>query len=382
VEAAVLETARGGILKRGLAFDRCDVGVVLNVQGDHLGQDGIDTVEDLAWVKGLLVRHAGKAAVLNADDEHCRRMAHQVREGAELIWFTMDPQNPTVRSHVQYGGRAVVLRGSAIVLVQGERSIPVIDAHRLPFTLNGLARHNIANALACAAAAWALDLSRQVICEGLSAFRSTASENPLRLNLYRARGTTILVDYAHNPAAYLAMAGTARQLAAGRVVALVAAPGDRRDQELAEVGRACSRGFDHVIVYEMDDRRGRLPGATAAVIAAGALEGGLPGERLQIIPDLREALRAGVAFCGREDLLLYGCASYVSDLAAALPEGYEELAVVERRHAHLAPYADGASVDMPQRSAIARGWDPSHPERRRSPTRPHIVVAHAARPGV
>ncbi|HYD54495.1 MAG TPA: cyanophycin synthetase [Gemmatimonadaceae bacterium] len=377
VEAAVLETARGGILKRGLAFDHCDVGVVLNVQADHLGQDGVDTVEDLARVKGLVARRARRAAVLNADDPLCRRMAHDLAPATEVVYFSMLADNPALVRHLATGGRAVYLRGNAIVLAEGERRTPLVDAQRLPFTLNGLARHNVANALACAAAAWALGVLREHICAGLVSFRSAASVNPLRLNLYRARGTTVLVDYAHNPAAYRAMAVTARQLVSGRIVALVAAPGDRRDTELEDVGRACAGAFEHVIVYEMDDRRGRARGETARIIAAAALAAGVAPDALQVVPDRREAVRTGAGLCGAEDLLLYGCASYVSDVADAIPEGVEELAVVERRRAHLAPYADGYSIDMPSRSALPAGWDPSRPDRRRAPTRPYLVRAAA-----
>jgi cyanophycin synthetase len=305
-------------------------------------------------------------------------MLDVVPEGVDVILFTMDDANCHALRHLSNGGRAVLLRGSAIVMAEGERRTPLVDAQRLAFTLSGLARHNVANALACTAAAWGAGVAREHICEGLTTFRTTATENPLRLNLYRARGTTVLVDYAHNPAAYRAMVTTGRQLTSGRLIGLVAAPGDRRDEELREVGRACATGFDHLVVYEMDDRRGRAPGETARLIASGVQEigvqdGGLPRDRVQIIPTLSEALHRGLAMCGPNDLLLYGCASYLSDLTNAIPEGVEELVVMERRHAHLAQYADGHSVDGAKRGRGSPDWDPTRPERRRSPVRPYIV---------
>jgi cyanophycin synthetase len=376
VDAAVLETARGGILRRGLAFDGADVGVVLNVQADHLGMDGVDSLEDLAWAKGLIARTARKAAVLNAEDGHCVRMAGDLKEGVEVVYFSMDAANPTVARHLGSGGRAVVLRNSAIVLAERERRTPVVDVQRLPFTLNGLARHNVANALACAAAAWAAGISREKICEGLTNFHASREENPLRLNLYRHRptGAMVVVDYAHNPSAYDAMIATGRNLTAGRLIGVVAAPGDRRDDELLAVGQAC-RGFDELVVYEMDDRRGRSAGATASVIARAAVDAGMPPQRLHVEPQIVPALRAGLSLCRAGDVLVYGCASFLGDLEKAIPEGLEEMRVVERRRAHLAPYADGRSVDMPTASRPPSGWDASLPDRRHSQPGPHIVSA-------
>jgi cyanophycin synthetase len=372
VDAAVLETARGGILKRGLAFDSCDVGVVVNVQGDHLGQDGIDTIEDLAWTKGLVARTARRAAVLNADDQWCRRIADHVRDGTPVIFFTMQSRNETVAAHLARGERAVLLRGDAIVLAEGERRTPLVDASRLPFTLNGLARHNIANALAAAAAAWGAGVPREKICEGLATFTSTSAANPLRLNLYRVRATTVVMDYGHNAAAYRALVDTARRLGTGKIIGLVAAPGDRRQEEVNEIGAACT-GFDEVVAYDMDDRRGRQPGEVAALVAAAVIKAGKAADQVRVVPDVRAAVRYGLNLCGAGDLLVYGCASHVNDLTDALPgQAIEELVVLERRHAHLARYADGHSVDSAHARA-AVGWDRSRPERRRGAPRPYIL---------
>jgi cyanophycin synthetase len=183
-----------------------------------------------------------------------------------------------------------------LMLARGEHRIPLVEAARLPFTLNGRARHNVENALAACAALVALGIARERIVAGLSTFTSGASHNPLRLNVFRTRGVTLLVDYAHNVAAYRAIIATARQLTTRRLHGVVAAPGDRRDDDLVEIGRVCRAGFDELVVYEMDEARDRPPGATARRIHDGATQVA-PAAGARIVLDVREAIRTAV-HCG------------------------------------------------------------------------------------
>jgi cyanophycin synthetase len=319
VDFAVLETARGGILKRGLGFDRCDVGVVLNVSADHLGLDGVETLEQLARVKGVIARSASKAVVLNAEDTRCVKMARTLRPGVEVIYFALDPDHPVLLRHLERGGRATYLQDGALILADGTRRHELLRTAEVPATLGGHARYNIANALAAAAALMASGFANAQIVDGLASFVSDDKNNPLRSNVLEVRGVKLVVDYAHNPAAYRAMAQMARSLARsnasaaggasnGRVVAVVTAPGDRRDIDLHQIGQACGAGFDEVLVYESNNR-GRAESATAALIAGGALSVcGDPGV-VHVRLAAREALCAGLERCRPGDVLVFACGS-------------------------------------------------------------------------
>jgi cyanophycin synthetase len=315
VDAAVLETARGGILKRGLAYDRCDVAVVLNISADHLGQDDIHTLDELAQVKAVVADSARRALVLNAEDERCVAMAGEAREGVEIVYFSMQADHPVVRRHLAEGGRAVVERNGEILFVHGTDSLLVTRVERLPFTLGGRARHNVANALAAVAALAALQQPLPAIAQALAGFACSAAANPLRFNVFQLPGDVrLVVDYAHNLAAYRALIDTCRQLDGGRLVGVVSAPGDRRDEELRQIGRLCSEGFDELIVYEIDEDRGRPQGATARPLMEGATAA---GQGAAEIIDMRGALREGLRRCRPGDVLVYACATHLNDLEAA-----------------------------------------------------------------
>ena len=203
VEIAVLETARGDMLERGLGFDRCDVGVVLNLDNDHLGQDGVETMADLAKVKGLVVATARRAVVLNADDAACVQLASGARQGTELIYFGFEAAHPVMASHLARGGRAVYAHEGLLIWADGERQLPLIAAAQLPSTPNCRARHNVANAMASCAALLALAVPKERIAAALAGFDCSEIQNPLcpNLNLYRGRVVTQMVDHAHNATA-------------------------------------------------------------------------------------------------------------------------------------------------------------------------------------
>jgi cyanophycin synthetase len=325
VDIALLETARGGILKRGLAFDRCDVAVVLNVTADHLGLDGVDTLQELADVKAVVARSACRALVLNAEDPLCVAMAAQRRSGAEVIWFALDADNALLLRHLEQGGRAAYLQDGALVLADGTRRHHLLWAAGMPAALGGHARYNIANALATAAALMAAGFGDDQISAGLASFVSDGKNNPLRSNLFKVRGVQVVVDYAHNPAAYAALARMARGLSGGRIVAVVTAPGDRRDDALLAVGEACGAGFDEVVVYESENR-GRPVGETAGLLSAGALSGMGKGRRVHCHLETGRALHHGLSLCQAGDVLVFACGSSLSVLIDALRESEPEAA--------------------------------------------------------
>jgi cyanophycin synthetase len=308
VEVAVLETARGGILKRGLAFDRCDVGMVLNVSPDHLGLDGVDTIEDLAQVKAVVPLTASRAVVLNAEDPLCVAMARRVHPDVEIVYFSMEADNPVLLRHLEEGGRAVYFQDNSIVVADATYHQELLRVEAMPIALGGRARYNIANGLAAAAGLMAAGFGNLQIATGLSTFVSDGRTNPLRTNVFDVRGVTVIVDYAHNPAAYAALAEMARSLLPGQLVGIVTAPGDRRDADLLDVGRVCAARFDELVVYESSSR-GRAYGGAVDLILQGAEDVVGKTDTLHRELDVGEAIRLGLSLCRRGDVLVFACGS-------------------------------------------------------------------------
>ncbi|MFN2361146.1 MAG: Mur ligase family protein [Marinobacter sp.] len=266
VDVAVLETARGGILKRGLAFDHCNVGVVLNISSDHLGLDGVETLQDLARVKGRVPRCARGAAVLNADDPLCVQMRDTLTPDCKTIFFAMIVGNQVLFEHLRAGGAGAFLDedGWLVWCHSGDCS-KVVKAADLPLTMLGHTRHNTANALAALAALSYLGYETAVIARSLRGFACNAQSNPLRGNLFEVDGVRLFVDYAHNAVAYRALCEMARSMckSSARLLGVVTSPGDRRREDLYETGQVCGEGFDELVVYEHHPR-GRSVGATAS----------------------------------------------------------------------------------------------------------------------
>jgi cyanophycin synthetase len=268
VEIAVLETARGGILRSGLAFPHCDVGVVLNVSADHLGLGDIDTIDQMARVKAVVAEavHPDGYAVLNADDERVAAMASQVT--GKVAYFSLDAQNPRVRDHVQAGGIAAVYDQGQIVILQQDRVYRIEAVQRVPMTLGGRAPFMIANALAASLAAFVQGITVEQIRAALRSFEASAQQTPGRMNLFNLGQYHVLVDYAHNPAGYEAVGGFVKNWS-GPTIGVVGGPGDRRDEDLIGLGQLSATFFEQIIVKEDDDRRGRPAGEAADLIVQG-----------------------------------------------------------------------------------------------------------------
>lgn len=268
VEIAVLETARGGILRSGLAFPHCDVGVVLNVAADHLGLGDIDTIDQMARVKAVVAEavHPDGYAVLNADDERVAAMAEQVN--GKVAYFSMDAQNPLVQKHVRRGGIAAVYADGQIVILQQDWVHRVEDVKQVPMTLGGRAPFMIANALAASLAAFVQGIKVEQIRAALRTFEASAKQTPGRMNLFNLGRYHVLVDYAHNPAGYEAVGGFVKNWA-GPTIGVVGGPGDRRDEDLFGLGQLSATFFDHIVVKEDDDKRGRPAGDAAELIVQG-----------------------------------------------------------------------------------------------------------------
>lgn len=268
VDIAILETARGGILRSGLAFQHCDVGVVLNVAADHLGLGGIDTIDQMARVKGVIAEavHVDGYAVLNADDERVAAMAKDVP--GKVAYFSMNPDSPLVRSHVQRGGIAAVYAEDYLTILQQDWVHRIEKVERVPVTLGGRAPFMIANALAASLAAFVQGVNVEHIRAALRSFKASVEQTPGRMNLFNLGRYHALVDYAHNPAGYAAVGSFVKNWP-GHAIGVVGGPGDRRDEDLMELGKLSATFFDRIIVKEDDDTRGRPWGDAAEFIVQG-----------------------------------------------------------------------------------------------------------------
>jgi cyanophycin synthetase len=297
VEAAVLETARGGIVRRGLGYDWCDVGVLTNIQADHLGQDGIKTLDDLLRIKGLVAERVreGGTLVLNADDERLARLPQSPRLAGvsrRVVYFALSADNPVVRRHVAAGGAACVLEDGWLVELAGTARRRVVREVAIPVTLGGAARFQTANALAAAAACLALGSSPDQIAAALGHFQG-GRHNPGRMNVYEVGKGYVVLDYGHNPGALEALCGLAASWTDRRVTGIFSAPGDRTEELSEQVGRLAARGFDRLIIREGEDRRNRPAGEMAALLARVVREEA-PEKECRIILDECEALAAAL----------------------------------------------------------------------------------------
>ncbi|HUX46810.1 MAG TPA: Mur ligase family protein, partial [Desulfosporosinus sp.] len=297
VQVAVLETARGGILRAGLGYEYADVAVITNVSNDHLGQYGIETLEDIAHVKSLVaeVVKPHSYVVLNADDPQVVLMAKRTK--GRVIYFSTEKNNICVRKHLGIGGTAVFVRRGTILLCQGSRSYRICTVKQIPVTWNGLAKHNIYNVLASVAAGWALGLSAAAIQNSLQNFSSDAEHNHGRLNLYELNGVRVFVDYGHNAAGIREVAKTLKQFKCGSLVGCITVPGDRLDESVREVGRIAAQGFKRLIIREDSDLRGRLPGEIAQLLYDEAVRCGMNPNNIEVVLSEIEAFKRGLDSC-------------------------------------------------------------------------------------
>ena len=304
VGAMVLETARGGLLRRGLPLDRADVAVVTNVAADHLGEYGIETVDDLARAKLVLakgVREDG-VLVLNAEDDRLVARAPD----QPTTWFGVDPAAPALVAAIGRGDTTWSVEDGAVVRRGPDGATPVVAVEEVPATFRGAAAHNVANALAAAAAAGALGVDPATIAEGLRSFLPDADTNPGRANRYELDGVTVVVDFAHNVHAVRAMAGLARSLGGERTCVLFSQAGDRPDDALDDLAAAVhATGPDHYVVAEVPKYlRGREPMEVPRRLAAALTTRGVPDAAIDVAPDAVVGTEVALDWARPGDVLL------------------------------------------------------------------------------
>ena len=269
VEVAVLETARGGLLRRGLTVERADVAVVTNIADDHLGEFGVQDLTTLAETKLLIARAIGAEGrvVLNADDPVLVAASRDLT--APIAWFSLDAANPVVTEHVARGGRAAVLRGDEVTLLERGHPVVVAKTSEIPIAIGGAARYNVANALAAVLAAGGLGLPFEAIGETLRRFGTDPADNPGRANLFEVGGVKVLLDYAHNPHGMEALAAAAAGVPSKRRLVMLGQAGDRSDEAIRDLARSVmALRPDRVVAKEMDRYlRGRAAGEIPGILA-------------------------------------------------------------------------------------------------------------------
>ncbi|HZF63672.1 MAG TPA: cyanophycin synthetase, partial [Chitinophagaceae bacterium] len=289
IEFAVLECARGGILRSGLGFDRCHCAVVTNVAEDHLGMDGIDTVEKLARVKSVVPETASKDgyAVLNADDDLVYAMKDQVVSKVAL--FSLYPDNIRIQRHCDSGGIAAVFEEGYIIIREGNRMMVIDEVENIPITYGGKARFNVANVMAATLAAYLSKISLPAIRSTLRNFRTTPEQAPGRMNEFNFGDFTMMVDYAHNAHGLKAMGEFVKAMPATKKVAVIAGVGDRRNQDIIAVAEEAARTFDEIVIRMDKDLRGRTELELGSLLRSG-IHRAAPDKKVTYFSDEMDAI--------------------------------------------------------------------------------------------
>lgn len=293
VEFAVLETARGGILRSGLGFSRCDIGIITNIQEDHLGLNDIHTLDDLARVKSVVVRSVKKDgwAVLNADDPTCVDIADEL--DCNVAFFSMDENNPVIADMAKQGRITAVYENGFITIKKGEWKIRIEKASHVPLTLGGKAKFMIANVLAATLASYLWGFKTDDISLSLKTFIPGAAQTPGRMNIFRFRKFNVMIDFAHNPAGYRAIEDFMKSVEASQKIGIIAGVGDRRDEDIRECATIAARMFDHIIVRQEKHLRGRTDDNINNLIMEGIAASGRE-VTYEFIPKETEALQHAI----------------------------------------------------------------------------------------
>ena len=308
IDMAVMETARGGLLRSGLGYRRCDVSACLNVASDHLGLKGIDTLEQLAELKRIPIEVARDTAILNADDEYCLNMADYT-EAEHVCYITMNPAHALVKEHIRAGGRAMVLEqgigGDMITLYDNGTHFQLLWTHLIPATMEGKATHNVQNAMFAAALAFSMGKSLDDIRHGLQTFNSTIFQAPGRMNVFDEHPFRVILDYGHNAAAIASISQLVSRLeVGGKRICVLAAPGDRRDEDIRAIAEEAAGHYDYYICKADDNRRGRGPDEVPEMLREQLRESGVKKRRINVIPDEAEAVAYALDMAREGDLVM------------------------------------------------------------------------------
>ncbi len=322
VDFAVLECARGGLLRAGLGFKKCDIAIVTNVAADHLGLKGIHTVEQLAKVKGVVPETVVKEgyAVLNADDD----LVYNMRQTLEcnVALFSLDENNPRIRQHCRRGGTSAVYENGYISIYKGEWKIRITKAVSVPLTFDGTAHFMIQNVLAAVLAGYLRNFSIEDLKVAIESFIPSPSQTPGRLNLFQFKDFQVLLDYAHNEAGLTALKGMVDRMEASVKVGIIAGIGDRRPEDNRGIGRVAAEMFDEIIIRQDKNLRGRTESQLIEWLKEGIAEVS-PERKVQVFSTEREAISHAVSNASKGSLIVM-CSDVVPDALAQVMKFKEE----------------------------------------------------------
>ena len=326
VQVAVLETARGGIIRSGLGYDHSDIAIVTNVAADHLGLKDINTLEDLARVKSVVARSVSRRgfAVLNAEDEHVYGMRKLV--DGKVVLFSLDENNENIKKHARKGGISCVYENGFITLLKGKWKVRVERAINIPLTYGGRAEFMIQNVLAATLACFVHGVSLEDIRSGLTTFNAGVAQTPGRMNFIEMDEFTVLVDFAHNPAGVIGLGKFISKLPYQRKIGVLSGVGDRRDEDLREMGRLGAEFFDELIIRRGDHLRGRPEADILRLLLEGVAENGKNLEA-KVIPDDKEAIGEAFKIAKKGDLVVILADTVKTDLEIVNLFRDEKLAV-------------------------------------------------------
>ncbi|HQV39525.1 MAG: cyanophycin synthetase [Flavobacteriales bacterium] len=322
VDMAVLETARGGMVRSGLGFESCDVGICTNVAADHLGLKDINTLEDLANVKGTVPRSVRRDgyAILNADDDLVMAMRKQC--DCKIALFSLDENNRLIRQHCKLGGLAAVYENGFITISKGEWKLRIEKAVNVPLTLGGKAVFNIQNILPAVLAAYVQGVKMEELKESLSTFVPSPAQTPGRLNLFQFKNFQVVVDYAHNPHGFEALGRFLSKVPDSPKVGVIAGVGDRRDEDTVTLGRLSAQMFDEIIIRQDRNLRGKSDDDIIALMMKGIQEVD-PKKKVTIIKKEDEAIRHAIS-TAKPGSFLTLCSDVVPDALALVMKLKEE----------------------------------------------------------
>lgn len=308
VDAAVLETSRGTLVKKGLAFDQCTVSACTNVANDHLGLDGIHTVDEMATLKRTVLERARDMAVLNADDERCMQMIPYLK-AQRICLVSSNSQNIVVREQISQGGVAVVLESAGgkdrINIYDGVTSTPLLFVDEIPATWGGAALFNVENAMFAAAISMGMGVTLDTIGEALQGFATSLNSTPGRLNVYDELPFRVIIDHAHNVHGLKSLCNLLDQLeVSGRRILVMSARGDRSDDNIGDSASAVAGHFDYFICRDYTDLRGRTTGEVPRLLRASLVKQGVSKRQIEILPDFREAVGRSLSLAKGGDLLV------------------------------------------------------------------------------
>jgi len=309
VTAAVLETARGGLLREGLYVDRCHVAALLNVGREQIGMDGIDTLEKMAALKQRVINAARDTVVLNADDAQCRALLGQY-PSSRVVLFSLSENNPVLHDHIQKGGTAYFVndfgQGAFIERKDNKSNVAVVSIANLPSSCNGLFPQNIANAMAAAALADGLGISMETIKTALESFENSLNHSPGRFNFLEGYSQTVLLDSGYSiPACTALMESLSKVQVVGRRVCMISTPGNRPIWHFTELGELLGPHFDHFVCYEVEQyRRGHAKGEVLSLLVKGLTGAGVPANHIDIAVGYVNATKQLSRVVGREDLVV------------------------------------------------------------------------------